>query len=144
MNVTSIAHVCLHTADLEATRKFYCDLLGMSVQFWFTKNGRRIGFYLNAGNGTFLEAFLKAEVPEYQKIPNTLAHFCLETDDLAALHQRLVEAGCHPTALKTDSCDQTWQFWVKDPNGLPLEVQQYTSHSAQMAHEDVEVPWPAK
>ena len=37
--------------------------------------------------------------------------------------------------------DHTPQFWMKDPNGMDLEFQQYTERSSQFTGRDVEVDW---
>jgi hypothetical protein len=55
-------------------------------------------------------------------------------------HARLREAGCAPDPIKL-GCDQTQQFWVRDPHGLNLEFQEYTDRSAQFRGGTVEVDW---
>jgi catechol 2,3-dioxygenase-like lactoylglutathione lyase family enzyme len=44
--IKTLAHVCLFSRDLERTRQFYCDGLGLSVQFRFMRQGELFGFYL--------------------------------------------------------------------------------------------------
>ncbi|MDR1282825.1 MAG: VOC family protein [Opitutaceae bacterium] len=138
MPITSLAHVCLKTTDLKRTREFYCDALGLEKQFNFIRNGVETGFYLKAGNGTFIEVFLADAIEPLGKQP--IHHLCLETDDLAGLHARLRECGLTPGDLKTGS-DQTPQFWITDPNGLGVEFQQYTPQSSQRTGKDVSVNW---
>jgi lactoylglutathione lyase/glyoxylase I family protein len=139
MSIRAIAHLCLKTADLAATEAFYVGLLGFEKQFQFTRRGEVMGYYLRIADRVFLEAF-SSPAPLSSTRNHSLSHFCLEADDLAGLRERLVEAGYEPTALKTGA-DSTLQFWVKDPNGIDLEVQQYTAQSAQFQGGDVEVDW---
>jgi len=139
MYIKSLAHVCIHSSDLEATLKFYCEGLGMRKQFDFTRQGRVIGFYLQAGNHTFLEFFEKSEAPAGKPSGN-LAHFCLETEAIEALHQHLIQAGYEPGPV-TLECDNSYQFWITDPNGVHFEFHQYTPKSAQLHQENVAVNW---
>ena len=138
MPIKSLAHVCLHSSDLDATLKFYCGALGMRKQFDFTRQGREIGFYLQAGNNTFLEFFETSEAPSEPS--GNLSHFCLETDAIEALHQTLLEAGYEPGPVSL-GCDDSHQFWITDPNGIHFEFHQYTPKSAQFRQENVEVNW---
>jgi len=106
--------------------------------FEFTRAGQVFGFYLKASNDTFVEVFLAAEVENTEA--RCLNHFCLETGDLEALRQRLVDRGYQPGEIIM-AVDQTPQFWITDPNGLPVEFQQYTPASAQLTGQSVEVNW---
>jgi glyoxylase I family protein len=139
MNKLALAHVCIRTNDLEATRRFYEEGLGCVLKFRFTRNGKVIGHYFEAGSRQFIEVFLVDE-----KLPATrdrgLDHFCMETGDIEGLRDRLVKLGYEPGEIKK-GCDQSWQFWMKDPNGIAIEFQQYTDMSAQLLGGDVEVDW---
>lgn len=139
MPIRAIAHVCLKTADLAGTERFYTELLGFERQFQFTRQGEVIGFYLRIADRVFLEAF-SDKAPPPSDPSHTLSHFCLETDDLEGLRAALVDAGFDPTPATT-AADATLQFWVRDPNGVSIEIQQYTDQSAQLHHRDVEVDW---
>ena len=77
-----LAHVCLGSPDLERSRAFYCDLLGLKRKFDFIRDGELFGFYLELSDTTFLEIF-RGEVAKVEDFP--LRHFCLETDDLDAV-----------------------------------------------------------
>lgn len=139
MTIPALAHVCLKTPNLIATEKFYSGIFGFERQFRFTRRGEVIGFYLRIADRMFLEVFSDAAPPPADP-SHTLSHFCLETDELEALRGRLVEAGFEPTPIVTGA-DATLQFWVTDPNGVAIEVQQYTDQSAQFHDRDVEVDW---
>ncbi len=136
MHILSIAHPCIVTNDLEKTAAFYCEALGLTRHFDFTRKGEVVGFYLKAANETFLEVFLKEDV-EITKA-RCLNHFCLETGDIEALRQRLVDLGYKPGEFRIGS-DQSRQFWIDDPNGLPIEFQQYTPESSQRTGRNAEM-----
>ena len=138
MPIRSLAHVCIKSTDLDATARFYCDELGLKRTFNFARQGKVIGFYMKTANDTFVEVFLADEVEKIAKQP--LHHFCLETDDIQALRQSLVERGHAPGDIKLGA-DDAWQFWIKDPNGLDIEFHQYTKKCSQFTGRDVEVDW---
>lgn len=138
MAIRSLAHVCIKSTDLDATAGFYCDALGLKRAFNFMRQGKVIGFYMKTANDTFVEVFLADEVEKIARQP--LNHFCLETDDIQALRQSLVERGHAPGEVKMGA-DDAWQFWMKDPNGMDIEFHQYTGKSSQFTGRDVEVNW---
>jgi catechol 2,3-dioxygenase-like lactoylglutathione lyase family enzyme len=138
MSIKSVAHVCLKTTNLDATSDFYCGALGMKKVFNFTRKGKIIGFYMKTANETFIEAFLVDEVEKLDK--QVLSHFCLETDSVEALRKSLVERGYSPNEIRLGA-DNSYQFWMKDPNGLDMEFHEYTDKSTQRTCQDVEVNW---
>jgi catechol 2,3-dioxygenase-like lactoylglutathione lyase family enzyme len=138
MSIASLAHVCLKTTNLDATADFYCGALGMKRVFDFTKKGKIVGFYMKASNETFIEVFLADEVEKIDK--QVLSHFCLQTDSIEGLRKTLVERGYAPGEIKLGA-DNSFQFWMKDPNGMDFEFHQYTDQSSQATGRDVEVNW---
>ena len=115
---------------------FYCAALGMQKLFDFTQNGEVIGFYIKASDRTFLEVFhTGGSEPNNGEL---LHHFCLETDSIEKLRQSLVDRGYAPREIIMGA-DNTLQFWVRDPNGLDIEFQQYTGQSSQFTGQNVEV-----
>ncbi len=102
------------------------------------RKGKLIGFYMKTATDSFIEVFLTDELEKIAKQP--LNHFCLETDDIKALRQHLVERGYTPREI-TLGADNSHQFWMKDPNGLDLEFQEYTDKSSQFTGQSVEATW---
>jgi lactoylglutathione lyase len=132
-----IAHVCLHVQNLERSLAFYTRL-GLEPVFRFTRQGKPFGVYLKLAEASFIEIF---EVPELAAPINTgLLHFCLETRDLDGLMARLRERDI-AFSKKQLGCDDTWQIWLKDPDGNAFEVHQYTPKSMQLAGGTVEADW---
>ncbi len=138
MTIQRIAHVCVMTNDLGATREFY-ELLGARLVFEFTRKGAVIGFYLGVGERDFIEAFLIGEKPGTAR-GQALDHVCFETADMEGLRERLEAAGREPGAIKT-GCDRSRQFWVTAPEGTRVEFHEYTERSAQFSGGCVEVDW---
>ncbi len=124
------------SSDLAATEAFYCEQLGLKKIFDFIKEGELYGFYLELGNGTFLEVF--AEPAEDH--PSRIRHLCFEVEDIDRAIQRLDEKGVTHTK-KSLGGDQTWQIWIKDPDGIDIEFHQYTATSSQLTGTECPVDW---
>ena len=134
---TRLAHVCLNVKDLARSLDFYTRL-GLEPVFRFTRQGKLFGVYLKLAEASFIEIF---EDPKLDQPVNTgLLHFCLETQDLDQLMTDLASRGiaCSPKKL---GCDNTWQIWLRDPDGNAFEVHQYTPKSMQFTGGSVEADW---
>ena len=133
MKLKALAHVCAVAQDLKKTEEFYCDGLGMEKGFEFMKDGQVSGIYLKIAEGSFLE-FFHDENPKGDD--SALRHLCFETEDIKALRQRLLDKGidCGEISL---GADESWQFWIKDPNGIEIEFHEYTENSSQLTGKPV-------
>jgi lactoylglutathione lyase/glyoxylase I family protein len=136
--IKALAHLCVFTQDLKRTREFYCDALGLKPHFDFHKDGQLFGFYLQIAPQQFIEFFQAGPNDEFGK--SRVHHFCFEVDDIEAQREKLIKVGVEVTQKKL-GCDQTWQCWCKDPNGVEIEFQQYTPKSAQFTKTDCIVDW---
>lgn len=113
---------------MDAAEGFYVEALGMEKAFEFFRAGQRIGFYVKAGETTFLEVFATSETPENGN--SLIKHFCLEVEDLDAVIRRLSHCGIEASAKKLGA-DNAWQAWITDPSGVRIELMQYTDNSTQ-------------
>jgi catechol 2,3-dioxygenase-like lactoylglutathione lyase family enzyme len=138
IKVKQLAHACIFAHDLEATRSFYRDVLGMDTQFNFLRDGRIFGFYLNCGDRSHIEVFQK-DGAHYSDL-NQINHFCLEVENIDAAIAHIRSKGIDITSKKL-ACDDTWQAWVRDPNDVKIELFEYTEESAQFAGGDRIVDW---
>ena len=131
--IKGLAHVCLSVTDLAAAERFYCGGLGLKKAFDFVLNGRVLGFYLEVGQGGYLEIVQQDEIDV--KANGPIRHFCLEVDDIDQIRLRLADNGYEATE-KELGADQSWQAWTTDPTGMRIEFHQYTDRSCQATHED--------
>ncbi len=138
ITVKQVAHVCIFAKDLAETRDFYRDVLGMDIQFNFTRDGSWYGFYLNAGGRSHVEVFLKPEA-EYSAT-NQINHFCLEVESIDAAVEHIRGLGVEVSDQKK-AVDETWQAWVTDPNGVRIELFEYTDRSSQFTGADCVANW---
>lgn len=136
--VRQVAHVCIFARDLDETARFYKDALGLDKVFNFTRQGRVFGYYLGAGGRTHVEVFENAEARYSRK--DQISHFCLEVESIDDAVAHIRGLGIEITDKKK-GCDDTWQAWVEDPNGVRIELFEYTGRSAQFTGGDREADW---
>jgi len=123
--IKQLAHACIHSADLDQTRRFYCEVLGCRPGFEFRKQGELVGCYISLGGETFIEVFLGEPTDA-----GGIKHLAIEVSDIDAVLARCAEYNVEASEKKLGH-DQSWQAWVTDPNGVRLEFQQYTAESCQ-------------
>ncbi|PTX97567.1 hypothetical protein DB346_21500 [Verrucomicrobia bacterium LW23] len=136
--IKTLAHVCIYSADLQATLDFYVGTLGLKRKFDFIKDGKLFGFYLEIDAGHYIEFFQR---PAEQGTNPRITHICLETDDIDDVIARL-KAGGYPIRVdKKKGADNSWQCWTSDPDGVAVEFHQYTAESSQYTGADCIVNW---
>jgi len=142
--IRQLAHVCLHTRDLDAMVGFYEGSLGLPVKFSLRNDdGEPVGHYFACGQSTFLEVFDQDRFIE--KFGGTRAdlaapagrvqHLCFEVTGLEELHRRLEAAGV-PYFDAGVGLDHSRQTWLADPDGNTVELMEYTAASLQLTGED--------
>jgi glyoxylase I family protein len=139
IEVKQIAHVCIFAHDLEATRRFYEDVLGMPTKFNFLRGGKMFGFYLEAGGRSHVEVFQK-DGTRFDET-DQINHLCLEVENLDAAIAHVEAQGVALTRPKKLAIDDTWQCWLTDPNGVKIELFEYTDKSAQFIGGDRVADW---
>ncbi|MGJ8586315.1 MAG: VOC family protein [Marinosulfonomonas sp.] len=138
IKVKQVAHVCIFANDVEETRNFYKDVLGLDTAFNFLRDDKIFGFYLNAGGRTHIEVFQKGEASFSET--NQINHMCLEVENIDQAIDHIKALNIDITAKKF-ACDDTYQAWIKDPNGVKIELFEYTDKSAQFMGGDRVADW---
>jgi catechol 2,3-dioxygenase-like lactoylglutathione lyase family enzyme len=133
--IKRLAHICVHTTDLDETLKFYTGALGLEKGFDFERDGELFGYYLKLGDDSFIEAFKGEPSP----IGN-IKHVAIEVDDMDGLIERIKSHGVEVGEKKLGA-DQSWQIWVTDPNGVRIEFHEYTANSRQVIGGTCTVSW---
>ncbi len=124
---TELAHICIESRDLEATEKFY-RVLGLERQFDFrNKQNELVGFYLAFANRTFIEVIRNNRAGG----EGIIKHFAMEVDNVDEAYARLDRAG-YAVTDKELAGDHNWMITCRDPNGVFIELQQYTDNSMQL------------
>lgn len=116
MKILQLNHVALHVANLEASEKFYGELLGLPRMprpaFNFPGTWYRIG--------VDQELHLIAREPEVLSIPRE-RHFAMAIDDATAWKTRLQQAGVEFQGPKPRP-DGALQIFLRDPDGHVVEL----------------------
>jgi lactoylglutathione lyase len=138
----SLNHVGLTVSSLDRSLAFYRDAVGLDVVLEQEKQGgylSAITLYpgahvrmaqLAARGGTRIELFEYVEPPGGgvpQEPANVgITHVCLLVDDIEGARRRLVEAGADafsdPVPIDTGANAGGWGLYVRDPDGIVLEL----------------------
>ena len=134
--IKGIAHNALKVADMEKSLHFYCDILGLKKAFETNNDkGEPWIVYLKVADGAFIELFYGGTpYPEGKYAGDLIGyhHFCLETDDIFALAQRLQGFGIIDKAEPGLGRDTNHNLWIHDPDGNAVEIVQYSPTSFHM------------
>jgi predicted enzyme related to lactoylglutathione lyase len=65
---------------------------------------------------------------------------CLQVDGIDHTLRQIRQAGYEASDKKLGA-DQTWQAWTADPDGIRIELHEYTEQSSQYTGQDVTVDW---
>jgi catechol 2,3-dioxygenase-like lactoylglutathione lyase family enzyme len=128
-------HTAYVTKDLEATRHFYEDILGIPLSatwcetdFLFGKDRTYCHCFFEIGDGGCL-AFFQFADPEDQALfdpdlaPSPFRHIALNVDEAtqAELEARIQKPGLQPPQTYTLEHGYCRSVYVEDPNGMVLE-----------------------
>jgi len=131
-----MGHAAFRVRDLERSKQFYCDVLGLKPAFEMLpdEQGRGHIVYLYIANGQFLELFPAPNAADDFSGGNTgsYRHFQLEVDDLQRTITEIEARGLprSPNPPRQGR-DGNWQYWVTDPDGNRIELMQMASDSLQ-------------
>ena len=76
------------------------------------------------GHRIVLELFVSAGNPQRVSNPEAygLRHLAFRTENAEATHVILLDAGYAPEPIRTDTFNGRKLFFMKDPDGLPIEL----------------------
>ena len=139
----SLHHTGLTVRDLDASLRFYRDLLGMEVLFEAEREGGyfcaivgypdarvRMAHLTFPGSEHRLEIFEYVH-PEPRGDPGEprdvgITHVCLAVEDIQVLHGRLVAAGVafysEPVLVDRGASAGGWGVYLRDPDGITVEL----------------------
>jgi catechol 2,3-dioxygenase-like lactoylglutathione lyase family enzyme len=133
MSVTAIEHVLVLSDDIEATRRFYCEVVGLRV-------GERPplefpGYWLYAGATPCLHiaerkpylthaAWIGLTTPHEPPGLGPVDHIAFEASDYESVNARIERSGC--AAVRNVVPGGPRQLFVDDPNGVRVELNVHT------------------
>ena len=119
----SLHHIAILCSDKVRSLAFY-EALGFCVQQHYPRPERQDEIWMLSGHGIILELFVKSGCPERPTGPEAygLRHLALRVTQLEKWVQVLHVAGYAPEPIRQDSFDGQKMTFVKDPDGLPIEL----------------------
>ena len=117
MAIQGMNHFTVLASDLDATLRFYCDLLGL-------RSGPRPPFdfpgaWLYCGDTAVLHVIAGRPLP--QPPGGVIDHIAFSAQDLAGTVGRLARHQIRYT-LRQLPGDGTWQLFFNDPDGAKVEL----------------------
>lgn len=118
----TLHHIAVLCSDKATALPFY-RALGFEAVRSVARPEQHDEIFWLRGHGVTLELFIDATHPPHVSSPEAygLRHIAIATEDAAAVRASLVEAGFSPEPLRTDPFDGRAMFFIKDPDGLPIE-----------------------
>ncbi len=118
MGVSSINHVNIRTLDIPATARFYSDILGLRYDGPQEVDGFARNWLYDPSGTPIIH--LRAMAPQGDTT-GALDHIALSCDDIDGIVARLDAQGIG-FARRDNVSDGIIQMFVKDPNGIQLEL----------------------
>ena len=127
MSLHGFNHFTIRAQDVEQTRAFYVDVLGLRVGA--RPNLANHGYWLYCGVTPIIHLFdasleevYVGNVEQTVRGSGSVDHIALSGDDCEAMRRRLERRGVPYRELKLPELDIE-QLFVEDPNGLTVELQ---------------------
>lgn len=130
--VTLMTHLAIDVKDMDESLKFYEETLGFKKIFELANpdTGKPWIVYVQVAKGQFLELFHTD--PDKKEIRSTevgFSHICFAVDSVEETAKHIQEAGYTLDILPCVGCDNNLQTWVRDPNGIRIELMQVSPDS---------------
>jgi lactoylglutathione lyase len=132
--VASIGHLALTVKDMDKSLDFYCRGLGFERVFDLKhfQTGEPWIVYVHTGKGQFIELFYGGETGyEWSAVQCGFNHLCLVVDDIQEAKRQIEEAGYALEKQPKIGGDGNWQCWIRDPDGVRIEIMQLDPNSPQ-------------
>lgn len=127
MNITGIHHVAIIAADYARSRRFYTEVLGLSIVAEVYRQQRDSWkLDLRTPDGVQIELFSFPSPPPRPSRPEAcgLRHLAFRVPDLTEAVQELLAQGVEVEAIRIDEYTGKQFTFLADPDGLPLELYQ--------------------
>lgn len=124
----SIHHIAIICSDYAVSKRFYIEILGLTVIREVYREERQSWKLDLALNGEYvIELFSFPDPPKRPSYPEAtgLRHLAFATDDLESEINRLSELGVTTEYIRMDEHTGFLYTFLADPDGLPIELYEY-------------------
>lgn len=116
--ITRMDHFTIVSNQLEKTRQFYVEVLGLG-------EGPRPpfpvpGFWLYADEKPVLHVVGVEKMPEPRR--GVLDHMAFRAEGLERVWLHLERNGVRFSVIRAPGSERTWQLFMQDPNGVEVEL----------------------
>ncbi|WP_413530843.1 VOC family protein [Rahnella inusitata] len=125
LKLRQIHHIAVIGSDYQASKRFYCDILGFTLVAEFYREERDSWKADLALNGQYIiELFSFPTPPARPSRPEAcgLRHLAFSVDDIAQSVAALELAGVDCEPVRVDPYTGKQFTFFNDPDGLPLEL----------------------
>ena len=121
--MTGLHHIAILASDRAASLAFY-EALGFRIVSCHPRPERQDEIIFMTQAGVTLELFISRGNPPRLSGPEAygLRHAASRVTDAAAFRDMLIQHGYSPEPLRRDALTGEAMFFVKDPDGLPIEI----------------------
>ena len=121
--IRGLHHIAILCSDREASLRFY-ETLGFALYESHPRPERQDEILMMRGHGIMLELFVSKNNPMRVSGPEAygLRHLALAVDGLETILEDLTDAGYQPEPVRRDTFSGERMTFVKDPDGLPIEL----------------------
>ena len=129
MSVGALEHVLVLSDDIEATRDFYCQIVGLSVGdrpalafpgYWLYASASACVHIAERASYSAHAAALGLDVPERDPGVGPIDHVAFSAGDYGGLMARLERFGVR--AVTNQVPRGPCQVFIEDPNGVRVEI----------------------
>ena len=122
--ISALHHIAILCSDKRKAISFYVDALGFKLVKNYPRPERNDEILLLEGYGILLELFVARERTNRVTSPEAygLRHLALKVSDIEKLTVLLRARGFEPEPIRNDSFTYEKMTFVKDPDGLPIEL----------------------
>ena len=121
----TLHHIALLASQRDRTIEFY-RTLGFEVGSSHVRPERDDEIIFMTQGRMTLELFISSGNPSRISNPEAygLRHLAFSVGDVAKTHERLSRAGYLPEAIRRDTFTNEEMFFIKDPDGTPIEIRE--------------------
>ena len=121
--INGLHHIAILASRREETLCFY-EALGFAVTENYVRPERNDEIVFMQQAGITLEIFISAGNPPRVSGPEAygLRHVAFAVADASAVRETLIRKGYAPEDLRSDTFSGKAMFFIKDPDGLPVEI----------------------
>ncbi len=128
--IRQVHHIAIIGSDYQASKKFYCEVLGFSLMsevYRETRDSWKADLALNGQYTIELFSFPSSAARPSRPEACGLRHLAFQVDDIELAVRELEGVGVICEAVRIDPYTQARFTFFNDPDGLPLELYELTA-----------------